>query len=693
VSETVSILEGNTFVVSDRAGDIDASPREPHGLFHGDMRYLSRWILTIDGVRPRVLSTDDLDYFAAQFFVVWATGTVYADSKLSAIRKRWVGGGFHEDLTVFNNGKAPLDVEIAIEAGADFADLFEVKDALSKKGTHYPRIDARGLTLGYRRERFVRETLVTSSAPAEFDERGLRFRTRIAPHGEWTTCLEVVVADEGWQIRRDRAKYGHGTTRARPDVGSDLEGWVARAPKLVSSWSELGRIYRRSLIDLAALRFFNPFGGGLALPAAGLPWFMTVFGRDSIVTSFQALPYVPELAERTLQSLSLLQGTRIDAFRDEEPGKIPHELRFGELTAFEERPHSPYYGSSDATPLWLILLEEFERWSGRTDVVRSLEKRARAALAWIDEHGDRDGDGYVEYETRNPKTGLGNQCWKDSWDSIVFADGSTSKLPRATCEIQGYVYDAKTRCARLAREAWGDLALASRLEAEARELKRRFNSDFWIEDRRFFALALDGDKRKVDALTSNVGHLLWSGIVDDDKAQALVDHLMGESLFSGWGCRTMAASEGGYNPIGYHVGTVWPHDNSIIASGLRRYGYHGAAARVALAMLDAAVFFKGRLPEAFAGYPRSRTEFPVEYPTACSPQAWATGTPLLLISTLLGLEPVNGRLLIDPAVPSEIERLELLDIPGRWGRADALGRGRLSLHAEAVTRGVVRRAA
>jgi glycogen debranching enzyme len=301
------------------------------------------------------------------------------------------------------------------------------------------------------------------------------------------------------------------------------------------------------------------------------------------------------------------------------------------------------------------------------------------ALEWIDRSGDRDGDGYVEYERKNKESGLENQCWKDSWDSIRHADGRLAKLPRATCEIQGYVYDAKVRCAQLARTIWKDRALEERLETEAADLKRRFNRDFWIEEGQFFALALDGDKKRVDSLTSNTGHLLWSGIVEDDKIEACVRHLLGERLFSGWGVRTMADGDAGYNPIGYHVGTVWPHDNSIIAWGLRRCGYRAEAAQPALAMLEAAAAFGGRLPEAFAGYPRALTGWPVEYPTACSPQAWASAAPLLLCRTLLGLEPVGGRQLVDPALPEAIQRIELLDIPGRWGRADAFGRGRIPL--------------
>jgi glycogen debranching enzyme len=372
--------------------------------------------------------------------------------------------------------------------------------------------------------------------------------------------------------------------------------------------------------------------------------------------------------------LAARQAKDVDDFRDAEPGKILHEIRFGELTHFGERPHSPYFGTADATPLFLILLDEYERWSGDEELVRELEPAARAALRWIDEYGDLDGDGYVEYQRRNEESGLENQCWKDSWDSIRFADGTLADGPIATCEIQGYVYDAKLRTARLAREIWDDAELAERLEREAAELKRRFNEDFWIEERNVYALALDGAKRQVDSVTSNIGHLLWSGIADEGKADWVARHVLGDALFSGWGVRTMADSEGGYNPIRYHTGTVWPHDNAFIVAGLARYGYRAEAAQIAEAVLEAATYFDYRLPEVFAGYRRGRTSFPVEYPTASSPQAWATGTPLLLLRVLLGLEPADGELASNAVLPDKIERLELRDVPGRWGRADASAR-------------------
>ncbi len=675
-SKTVSILEGNTFVVSDLAGNIDASPVDTHGLFAWDTRFLSRWVLTIDGQRPGVLSTDDLAYFSTQFFLVPGTGTVYVDADLSIMRKRSARDGFREDLLIRNEDTKPKDLEVRLQAAADFADLFEVKDALAKKGQTYQQVTDGRLVLGYRRETFVRETWITTSVPAVIDSTGITFGVHIEPHGEWRASIDVRVPAV---LKATPEEAVTGGVNAASDTDApvpskNLDDWLSTAPKLTCEWATLEQTYRRSLVDLAALRFFPGFVSG-SLPAAGLPWFMSIFGRDSLITSYQALPFVPELAVTSLRALAAWQGTRHDEFRDEEPGKILHELRFGEMTAFEERPHSPYYGSADSTPLFLILLDETERWTGDRALVEDLEGEARAALNWIADYGDRNGDGYVEYE-RHMKTGLENQCWKDSWNSILFADGTMSKLPRATCEIQGYVYDAKVRTARLARTFWNDPALADRLEQEAADLKVRFNRDFWLPERDAFALAIDGDGRKVDSITSNIGHLLWSGIADSGRAAACVAHLMSDGLFSGWGIRTMAEGEGGYNPIGYHLGTVWPHDNSIIAMGLRRYGYREQAARVAMGILEAATFFNGRLPEAFAGYRRELTRFPVEYPTACSPQAWASGTPLLMLRALLGLEPVGDHLLVDSALPEQIGWLQILDVPGRWQRSDAFGRGR-----------------
>jgi glycogen debranching enzyme len=676
------ILKGNTFVVSDACGDIDASPADATGFFSFDTRFLSKWVLSVDGKRLTPLSIDDLQYFDTRFFLVAGGAAVYVDAKVSVVRHRTILEGFVEDITIINHDNKAVDLTLRLDAGCDFADLFEVKDAMAKKGTVYTRVDDQSLVLGYTREAFQRQTLISTNTPAHIDRTGLTFTVHLEPKQEWITQLHVTPAQIGMEGRRvplTPEELQRGTGRRMQAAMEDLQEWLDDAPRLECTSQQLKNTYQRSLIDLAALRFTASTTGGRRLPAAGLPWFMSLFGRDSIFTSLQALPFKPQLAATTLTELAHLQGSRRDDFRDEDPGRIVHEFRYGETVAFEERPHSPYYGTADATPLFVVLLDEYERWSGDTKLVQQFEYAARVALDWIDEYADLMNNGYVSYQRRNEQTGLENQCWKDSWDSISYRDGRLPGFPRATCELQGYAYDAKMRGARLARLCWNDPAYAERLEREAADLKQRFNRDFWIDDRQYFALALDADGHQVDALSSNVGHLLWSGIADTDKAEAVVRHLFGPELFSGWGVRTLATSESRYNPVGYHVGTVWPFDNSFIAWGLRRYGYKQESARIAMSILDAAGYFQGRLPEAFAGYERTQIKYPVQYPTACSPQAWSTGAPLLFLRTMLGLEPSGENLVVNPALPKQFDHVELLDIPGRWGRIDAYGRGAMEV--------------
>ncbi|MGC5332617.1 glycogen debranching N-terminal domain-containing protein [Micromonospora sp. DT62] len=676
MKQLVSILDGNTFLVSDSRGDIEPSLDFPTGLFSFDTRHLSTWLLTLDGERLHALSADTAESFRTRFFLVPGEPTHYLDAKVSMIRSRTIGGSFEEELTLLNHSGEEMEFVVHLDMGADFADLFEIKHVRRKEGHSTATVGENELRLTYRRDRFHRETVIRTSVPAHIEISGMTYRVRVGPRGEWTTRLHVstvVYGARGEDIRANLPQYGG--SRGPDAIRAEQDELVARAPKLGCDCEPLGGAYRQSLRDLAALRY-ESITLGVRLVAAGLPWFMTLFGRDSIITSLQVVPFLPELIPPTLMMLAGLQGHRIDDFRDEEPGKILHELRYGETAGFEEQPHSPYYGSADSTPLFVILLDEYERWTGDDRLVRGLEAQTRAALAWIDTYGDLLGTGYLWYQTRNPQTGLANQCWKDSWDSISYRDGRFPGFPRATCELQGYTYDAKIRGARLARKFWGDPAYADRLEREAAELKLRFNRDFWIPEREYYALALDADGRQVDALTSNIGHLLWSGIVDESRAGRIAEHLMGPRLYSGWGVRTLADDQGRYNPVGYHVGTVWPFDNSIIAWGLWRYGFRREAGQICEAMLAASPFFGGRLPEAFAGYERDLTDYPVEYPTACSPQAWSAGTPLLLLRVMLGLEPQGDHLIINPAVPEGMGRIELLDIPGRWGHVDALGRSR-----------------
>ena len=521
-----------------------------------------------------------------------------------------------------------------------------------------PAADRSGLTFSYTNQTFSAETtLEVSAAATRIDDDGLVWQIELPPRGTWACELHVPLKLGPRELQPMHAGFG--------DVfGSEMDdpvnAWLAELPRVETDSHLLGRVVGQSARDLIALRIETRYEDqALMLPAAGLPWFLTLFGRDTLLTAYQTVAFGPGLAKGALLALASFQATESDDFRDMEPGKILHELRMGELTRLGLKPHSPYYGSADSTPLWLILLSEYWRWTGDDELVGGLRDNALAALAWIDEFGDRDGDGYVEYGTRSSQ-GLGNQCWRDSYDGVLFADGSMPFLPIATAEIQGYVYDAKIRLAELADGPFADPALATRLRVEATALRERFERDFWIDARGgYYAIGLDGDKRQIDSLTSNIGQLLWTGIVSEERAAIVARQLMADRLFSGWGVRTLSTDDEGFNPIGYHRGTVWPHDNSIIAHGLARYGFRDEANRIALAMLDAASFSAYRLPEAFSGYSRPLGRFPVPYPTACSPQAWATGAPLLLVRAMLGLEARDGQVMLDPAVPKEIGRVSI----------------------------------
>jgi glycogen debranching enzyme len=651
VSErTLSVLDGSTFVVGDRLGDVRADEGREHGFFSEDTRYISRWVLRLARTPLQLLSLNQSAHFDAQFFL---TPTVGPDEQApcSIVRHRLVDHVWMEDVTVTNHLHESRRFRLVLEVDADFADLFEVKEGVAAERTVVRTHDATCLTFAYERGAFRRSVTIAAGSPATITGAGFQFDVELAAGQQWSTNLTISphAAQPGIRFAPRRPR---GVLKdLRNEKAAELDAWMARAPVLQTDDPALLRTYRASLGDLAALRMHPDLARGATLPAAGLPWFMALFGRDSLITSYQALPYLPELAATTLRVLAARQAKVRDDFHEQEPGKILHELRFGELTARGERPHSPYFGSADATPLFLVLLDEYHRWSGDDQLVADLEPEARAALTWIEDSGDCDGDGYVEYARRNPTTGLINQCWKDSWNSIQFADGTLAQGPIATCEIQGYVYDAQRRSARLARDVWDDEVLAQRLEQRAADLRARFRRDFWVEERGFHALALDGNKRRVDSLSSNIGHLLWSGILDDDEAATAAERLLDEQLYSGWGVRTLGAQEAGYNPLGYHTGTIWPHDNSLISAGLARYGHSQAASTIASAMLAAAPYFEHRLPEVFAGFPRSLTSVPVAFPTASRPQAWASGTPLLLLTTLLELEPTCADSTTDLQLP------------------------------------------
>jgi glycogen debranching enzyme len=431
----------------------------------------------------------------------------------------------------------------------------------------------------------------------------------------------------------------------------------------VSDHELFNLVIKRSVSDLRLLVNEGP-GPAQRYIAAGVPWFATLFGRDALITAFQSLAFRPQIAVETLDVLAAYQATEVDDWRDAEPGKILHELRTGEMASTGELPHTPYYGSIDSTPLWLILLGATFDWTGDRELVDRLWPNALAALSWIDTYGDRDGDGLIEYERRSER-GLMNQGWKDSHDAIRDRTGHLAVPPTALAEVQGYVFDAKRRLAALARVR-GDDELAERLEREAEALRVRFEEAFWVEDQRYYAMAIDGEKRVADGIGSNAGQCLWTGIVAADRAKDVIDRLLQPELFSGWGIRTYASGQPGYNPIGYHTGTVWPHDTSLIAAGLKRYGYDDESNKLVSQVLEAAQRFPDyRLPELFCGFDKSDATTPVPYPVACSPQAWAAGASFLFLETMLGLRAHADRReleLTHPHLPDWLGKVTLTDL-------------------------------
>lgn len=662
----VRVLDGSSFYISNAQGDAEGNRHE--GFFFRDTRFLSTATLRINGEKPSLVSTQTVDYFSALFFLTMPFGTVYEAHPLTIVRSRFVGDGVHEDVLVVNYADVPADVTVTLTFDSDFADLFQVKAALPPMGETTTYVDAatNRLRFDYQIESIHRRTIVSFSETAQLDGRTATFQVQVPPKGEWQTCIWITPV---WDLTPSRPKYAcNAFGKASPETTLSLPEWERMLPTLDSGDVDLMRTFRQSIVDLAALRFY-PGERDHAVLAAGLPWFMALFGRDNLITAYQCCYALPSLATCALRVLARMQGRQWDDFRDEEPGKILHERRFGEMTLLGQVPFSPYYGSVDATPLFLILLHEVFRWTGDSAIVLELEEAARHAITWLDRYGDLDGDGFIEYCKRSPK-GLDNQGWKDSSACILFRDGQPAEPPIALAEVQGYAYDARLRAADLAETVWQDPALAARLRQQAATLKTHFNRAFWVDDQGgYFALALDQAKRQVDSRTSNMGHLLWSGIVEADKVAQVVRHLMGDDLMSGWGIRTMAHGDAGYNPLGYHTGTIWPHDNSLIAAGLARYGFRDEAARIIAAQLAAARHFGYRLPEAFAGYQRSRFGFPVDYPTASSPQAWATGAPFLFVRTLLQLEPDSDRheVRCDPHLPEGMHfvRLANLQLFGR----------------------------
>ncbi len=659
--QDLTTVAGHAFVVTDALGDV--APGSDQGLFVADTRFLSRYQLRLEGAAPLLLRSGPVGHAEAH---VYATNTALAaipDQTLELVRRRHLGEVFAETIIVTNRGDDPLAVEITVAVDADFADIFEVRALLSARPPRRAVGRAEGTQMVFRdRKRTCerRARVNFSPAPAALRRGVARFPVRLEPGTAWTL-----------EVRLEWVVPPAATARPIPipltPQEEPLTAWLRHVPTLESDDRDLQLAYDRSIHDLAILEL--ALSSGHAIPAAGVPWYMAIFGRDALITSLQTLLLGPRLAVGTLRTLAAYQAARRSNFRDAEPGKMPHEVRFGALAETGEVPHARYYGTVDATPLWLILLVEVFRWTEDRDLIEELLPAAEQALRWIDEHGDLDGDGLIEYSRRS-RRGLVNQGWKDSWDSVRFADGRFAEPPIALVEVQGYAYAAKRAMAEL-YDLLDRAPEADRLRTEAARLKRLVQEAFWLPEEGYYALALDAHKRPVDSVTSNPGHLLWSGLPDESYARQVVDRLMAPDCFTGWGIRTMASTMHAYNPLSYHNGSVWPHDTALLVAGFRRYGCLREAATVADGLIAATDWFDGhRLPELFCGYDRATTPFPVDYPVACSPQAWAAGSVVLLLQSLAGIVPTSDGLVVSPAPHGRMLRLS--GVPWRGARHDVV---------------------
>lgn len=663
---SVTLVEGSAFAISGRSGDMH--PGRPQGLIFRDTRFLSKLELRIHGIAPEPLAASLTDPFSAVFVGRTRPRPGRTENPLLVFRHRYVGRGLREDIVIRNFGAEASYCSLEISVDSDFADLFEIKEGrVDPEGERSLEIVGNEFHFKVARGSVRRGARLRFGGQPHLHDHIATFEVIVPANGAWTTCLQLTPVIDGEEIE-PRYQCGKPVERATP--GERMAKWRRDMPILDTDHDGLRAAVVQGADDLGALRIFDPEHPERTVVAAGAPWFMTLFGRDSLLTSWMALLVDPDLALGVLQTLARFQGEKVDPRSDEEPGRILHEMRFGESASLSLGGGRVYYGSADATPLFVMLLGELRRWGLAREVVDQLLPHADRAMAWIEDFGDRDGDGFVEYQ-RGSDGGLVNQGWKDSWDGIRFANGDVARTPIALAEVQAYVYSAYLARRHFAVEA-GDVETAEHYRTRAAALKAAFNEQFWLPDRGWFAMALDKDKRPVDGLGSNMGHCLWTGIVDEELAPQVAARLLEPELFSGWGVRTLATTMGGYNPLSYHCGSVWPHDGAIIAAGLMRYGFVEEAHRVILALVDAAATQGNRLPELFSGL--AREEFPtvVSYPTSCSPQAWAAASPLLFLRTLLRFDPwvPQGKVWLDPVLPPEIGSLRVHGIPLAGRRID-----------------------
>ncbi|HKH25009.1 MAG TPA: glycogen debranching N-terminal domain-containing protein [Acidimicrobiales bacterium] len=644
-------MQGSSFTICETSGDI--SDRGAEGLFVADTRICSKLVLTIDDAPVEPLAVASRSPFAASF--VGRT----ADRAFLVFRDLWIGRGLRVDIRLRNLTDQAGVAQVCAWVGTDLADLFTVK--AGRSGLSHVTRGARDGHLAFVTDDGERGLIVRGTDGLATAGDALRWRAAVAPRDEWATCLELSATRGGGEVI-PRHRCGQPTHLAVPTARQ--EQWLRDLPDLRGDVFGLSRAFRRAGDDIGGLRLFDPQHPDEPVIAAGAPWYMTLFGRDSILTSWMALLLDSDLGAATARTLARLQGTRDVAETEEQPGRILHEVRFGRGPSLAFADGDVYYGTADAPALFVMLVHELWRWGRPLDELRPLLPAVEAALGWLDGPGDPDRDGYVEY-ARQSAHGLANQGWKDSADAVSFADGRLAEPPVALAEVQAYAYAAWRAGAALAA-ADGDPSTATARQERADKLRARFDRDFWLPEHAAYAIALDCHKRPVDAVASNMGHCLWAGIVaDPDKAASVARWLVSPELFTGWGVRTLASSMARYNPLSYHNGSVWPHDTAICIAGLRRAGRGDEALQLAGGLLAAAETCDGRLPELFAGLARDEMPVPVPYPASCSPQAWASAAPLLVTRTLLGLEPnlPAGFVELDPALPPDASRLELVDLP------------------------------
>ncbi len=669
----IAIHQGHTVLISEEDGQINWPSDK--GLYFFDTRVVSSWAIYANGEPWELLNGGAVSYYASRVFLtnralLTEDGTI-PPRTLGFILSRSISGGMHEDLDIVNYGIKPAIFQLEIALRCDFADIFEVKAGqIVRRGRITTEWSAprQHLRTTYRNRDFTRAVTIS---PAQSPTKGvyangrLSFEVVLKPGEPWHCCLLYTLTDGDRHHASPNDCVGHSHKSRHAETLAD---WLKNVVKIQTSNEEFYRLFRQALEDMAALRL--PIAGPdhmVFLPAAGLPWFVAPFGRDSLIVSLQNTLVYPEFACGTLEVLGSLQAKHKDDDRDAEPGKILHEIRYGELAHFKLIPHTPYYGTADATPLYLIALHAAWRAIGDRGILERHLETAEGCLSWIDEYGDRDGDGFQEYQTRS-SVGYENMGWKDSGDAVVYPDGSLVKGPKALCELQGYVYDAWVRMAEVF-DALGQPDRAQALRAKAATLFERFNAAFWDEELGFYAYALDGDKKKVLTVASNAGHCLWSGIVPPERAARVVKRLMAPDMLTGWGIRTLSASHPAFNPYNYQTGSVWPHDNAIIAMGFKRYGFSAEAAQIAHDISIAASQFRlNQLPELYTAFQREETNFPVQYIGANVPQAWAAGSAFMLTQALLGFLPdaPRGKLFIDPALPQWLPDLTVYDL--RLGR-------------------------